>query len=343
MNWPPFASLLLLDFAVVFLAVLLGTRVVLGLFRRRNILDHPNPRSSHSTPTPHGGGIAVIAVVLVNWGVFSFSSPSGPAEILTLCGLAAALAVLSGLDDFYSLPVVLRLAVQAAAVTVVLWPAGESVFFQGLLPAPLDHIAAGLLWVWFINLFNFMDGIDGLAASESASIAIGFFLVVVLIGNRGISDVYLFYSSSIAAAVLGFLWWNWHPAKIFLGDVGSIPLGFLIGWLLLILAERGFWLPALILPLYYFSDATLTLVRRILRREKFWQAHRQHFYQLAVQRGMSHGAAVRAVIFANVLLIALAILSVYGWPNLSLGGAGIVVGILLLHLSLGRGKKASSR
>lgn len=341
MSWSPFALLLLIDAVIVFLAALLGTGLVMGLLQRRKILDHPNPRSSHSSPTPRGGGIAVIVVILFNWAIFSFSAPSGPAEILTICGLAAALAVLSWLDDLHGLPVAVRLAAQAAAVAVVLWPAGEILFFQGLLPVALDHIAAGLLWVWFINLFNFMDGIDGLAATESAAIGIGIMLVVAMVGSRNISDAYLFYSSSIAMAALGFLWWNWPPAKIFLGDVGSIPLGFLIGWLLLILAARGFWVPAVILPLYFLTDATVTLFRRMLRREKFWQAHRQHFYQLAVQRGLSHGATVRAVIFTNVLLVGFAVLAVGGWPNLSLAGAGVVVVVLLFHLSGGRGTKGT--
>src|SRR3546814_9909535 len=119
----------------------------------------------------------------------------------------------------------------------------------------------------------------------------------------------LFLGASIAAAAAGFLWWNWHPAKVFLGDVGSVPLGFMLGWLLLGLAAAGHWAPALILPLYYLADATITLACRALRRERVWRAHREHFYQRAVQRGRSHATVSRAVFGVNACLAALALAS----------------------------------
>ena len=135
--------------------------------------------------------------------------------------------------------------------------------------------------------------------------------------------------ASAAAAMLGFLWWNRPPARIFLGDVGSIPLGFLLGWLLLKAAAAGHWAPALILPLYYLADATVTLLRRAVRREKVWQAHREHFYQQAVRHGRDHGAVSAAVAGANLALIALAALAlVHPWPALA---AAIVVVVALIQ------------
>ncbi|MCC7166133.1 MAG: hypothetical protein IT565_01035, partial [Rhodospirillales bacterium] len=130
----------------------------------------------------------------------------------------------------------------------------------------------------------------------------------------------------------GFLVWNWAPARIFLGDVGSVPLGYLLGWLLLLLAARGWWAAALILPGAYLADATLTLLKRIARREKIWQAHRSHFYQRAVQQGLGHGAVALRFLIANLLLIGLAVLSL-GEPLLALGLAAIVVAALLVHLA----------
>jgi len=130
---------------------------------------------------------------------------------------------------------------------------------------------------------------------------------------------------------LGFLAWNWAPAKLFLGDVGSIPLGYLTGWLLLGMAGEGHWAPALILPLYYLVDATLTLLRRAARFEKIWHAHREHFYQRAVQAGLDHGGVVLRILGANLALIALAVLGLE-WSWVAVALAFLVVGLLLWEL-----------
>jgi len=135
-----------------------------------------------------------------------------------------------------------------------------------------------------------------------------------------------------AAAALGFLRWNWHPAQIFLGDIGSVPLGFLIGWLLLLAAARGLWAPALILPLYYLGDATLTLLRRIAARAAVWRAHREHFYQRALGRDGDHAAVARMVLLTDVILVALA-LGALQRPVPSLVLAATAVAILLALLA----------
>ena len=210
-------------------------------------------------------------------------------------------------------------------------------YFAGLLSPSLDLLAAAVLWVWFINLFNFMDGIDGIAGVETASVGFGVACAALLTG-AGQTPALL--GLTIAAAALGFLWWNWEPAKVFLGDVGSVPLGFLLGWLLLDLSARGLWVAAAILPSYYFADATITLGRRALRRAPVWRAHREHFYQRAVRRGRTHAAVASAVLLANVLLIGLACLGTIGWVVPALLGAAVVVGILALYLAAGRGSNA---
>ena len=133
-------------------------------------------------------------------------------------------------------------------------------------------------------------------------------------------------------ATLGFLPWNWSPAKIFLGDVGSVPLGYLLGWLLLMAAGQGLWAVAVILPLYYLADATLTLLKRGLRGEKVWQAHREHAYQRAVQGGLSHAAVALRVLAGNLALIWFAYLAAAGLTWVGLVGAALVTGALLLEL-----------
>ena len=329
MTWLELAAF----FGVTFIASLAATRAVLGYLRRRAIFDHPNERSSHARPTPRGGGLAVAAVMIGAWIVIGTGDPTGLHGVEVVCAAALALALLSWVDDLRGLAVHWRLIGQISAVAVTLAVAERhGLFFAGLLPPVLDTVAAGLLWVWFINLFNFMDGIDGLSGTQSACIGAGVVLTAVLSGAPG---PLVPLGIAATATALGFLWWNWQPARIFLGDVGSISLGFLLGWLLLALSASGQWAAALILPSYYLADATITLLRRLLRGERVWHAHREHFYQQAIRRGHSHSAVVGAVLLANLTLIALAGLAAAGktWP--AMVGTCMVVAVLLFHLGSG--------
>lgn len=309
-----------------------ATGGVLRVLRHHNVLDLPNARSSHSIPTPRGGGWGVLAALVPAW--LAVGAWAGDLDRLAypMAGLVALVAV-SWLDDIRTVSPLLRLAVQVLAVAMAL--AGiDAPVFQGLLPLPLDRLVAALAWIWFVNLYNFMDGIDGITGTETATIGLGLVLVAAAASVStlaAIASPLVPYALALAAAALGFLVWNWHPARIFLGDVGSVPLGFLIGWLLLRAAQDGLWLPALILPLYYLVDATATLGRRLLRGEKVWQAHRSHVYQQAVQRGRRHDQVVRAIALANLGLILVAVGSVVATPWLGLL-APAVVAVLVRHL-----------
>ena len=322
--------------AVAFLIVLaasgLATGLVLQGLRRAAILDRPNERSSHAIPTPRGGGLAIMATTLPAWAVIALAGYSDMRPLAAAAG-AGVLAAVSWLDDRKGLTPGARLLVQALCVAggLAALP-GAGMVFQGWLPPSLDALAAGFLWLWFINLFNFMDGIDGIAGTESAAIAVGVALLAVphlAAGGLGVGLLAI----AVAASSLGFLWWNWQPARLFMGDVGSVPLGYLLGWLLLMLAGAGLWAPALILPLYFLADATWTLLRRLLRGAKIWQAHREHFYQRAVQAGRSHAAVVRRVLVADIVLVAAALWAAHGavWPALVLAAA--TVAVLLVDLS----------
>jgi UDP-N-acetylmuramyl pentapeptide phosphotransferase/UDP-N-acetylglucosamine-1-phosphate transferase len=187
--------------------------------------------------------------------------------------------------------------------------------------------------VWFVNLYNFMDGIDGITGVETGALAFGLVLLSAVV--PALSPVAV-PAAAVGAAGLGFLVWNWHPARIFLGDSGSIPLGYLLGWLLLLAAGHGLWAPALILPAYYLTDATVTLVRRAANGHSLFQAHRQHFYQKAVQGGASHARVVRLILGGNLVLVALAWAAAFH-PLPALVGAGLTVTLLLAGLArLGR-------
>ena len=293
--------------ALTGLAAWSATALALRFLDWRAILDRPNERSSHQRPTPRGGGIALVPVILLAWTAVGAASGAGLLHWIVVAA-AAFLAAVSWLDDVRGLPPGPRFAAHIAAVAVVLalLPVDRLVF-QGILPPILDRAAAGLLWVWFANLYNFMDGIDGITGVETTSLGIGVAIVATLGSGLSAAGVPMApLGLALAAASIGFLLWNWHPARIFMGDVGSVPIGFLAGWLLIGLAASGAWAAALILPAYYLADATITLARRALRLEAVWRAHREHFYQRAVAAGRSHDAVATAIGGLDLLLIGLA-------------------------------------
>ncbi|HEX3536888.1 MAG TPA: glycosyltransferase family 4 protein [Stellaceae bacterium] len=313
--------------AVAFLLSLVGTRLLIPLLRQR-VLDRPNERSSHTVPTPRGGGIAVTGTVLLIWLWLTISGRLQPI-LLLVPAAALVLAIVSWLDDLRGLSPVARLVTQLAAVGLGMGALPSHAVFQGWLPPVLDDAAVALVWLWFVNLFNFMDGIDGIAGAETATVGLGLVLIAP-------APETALLAAAIVGAAIGFLVWNWAPARIFLGDVGSVPLGFLLGFLLLDAAARGAWLPALILPAYFLADATLTLLRRLSRRERVWEAHREHFYQQAVQAGLGHAAVVSRVILADALLIGCAWAATQGWGFAALAAAAVIVIVLLADLARAR-------
>lgn len=314
-----------------FAASCLGVRILIAYLTKKAILDHPVGRSSHSTPTPRGGGLAVSATILAGWTVIHAIAPVG--GTVFLIAAAILLVLVSWRDDVRSLSAGLRLAIQSVAVAGgLLWLTGQGLVFQGLLPHWADLFVSALIWLGFLNFFNFMDGIDGISAVEAGAISAGLSVIAYLRLDTGLSTDDAPYSLVILAAAAGFAVWNWHPARIFLGDVGSIPLGFLLGALLLSLAARGAWAPAIILPLYYLVDAGLTLTRRALRGEAVWKAHKEHFYQRAVQRGFTHAQVSTAILAANAVLVVLAFFA-SDYPLPCLAGAFVTTAGLLLWMA----------
>ncbi len=276
---------------------LAGTAVAIPMLKRAQVLDMPSARSNHAAPTPRGGGAAMVLSALL------FCVAAGLSLAVALA--AALLAAVSFADDLRPLPASVRLLAQALAVTGALY-ASPPHMLQGL-PASLEVILVALAWIWYMNLTNFMDGIDGITAVETMSVGLGIALLGV--AKPELPPVLAHAALVIAAAAFGFYAFNRAPAKVFMGDVGSVTLGFLLGYLLLGLAARGLWPAALILPAYYLCDATFTLLKRLLRREPVWQAHSQHAYQQAVRKGMGHAAVVGRIALLNAALVVLALVS----------------------------------
>lgn len=307
---------LLVLVAIAFSATVLLTRFVLAYLRKKQILDRPNERSNHTLPIPRGGGVAFIAVILLFW--LDLGNFSGYAYLLTPVILGGLLlAAISFLDDKHGLPVLVRVGVQLAAIALGLYTlyfyGEETRIFPNTIPLAVEIIFVAVAWLWFINLYNFMDGIDGITSVETIAICSGLIFITFNISVEESTEFFRLTDSLSAVtlgAMLGFLWWNWHPAKIFSGDVGSVPLGFLLGFLLIQLAQSGHLVEALILPLYYLVDSTYTLLKRLLQGKKIWEAHSEHFYQQAVrQRGKTHSQVAWIISGLNLVLIGLVMAS----------------------------------
>src|SRR5215510_9649245 len=297
---------------VAVLALVLSTAflVLLRPWLARYAMARPNARSSHREPTPQGGGIAVVtATLVVAWGTAALSaSPQNDGgQLLVLTAMAALLAVVGAIDDVRSSPAAVRLALQCIAVGALIATFPKELQILPQVPWWIERTGLLLAGVWFVNLVNFMDGIDWMTVAEFVPVS----GTLVLLGLAGtLPPLPAIVAAALLGAILGFAPFNKPVARLFLGDVGSLPIGLLLGWLLLQLAGEGQVAAAVILPLYYLLDATITLTRRIVRGERFWQAHRSHFYQRATDNGFSVPAVVARVVLVNLALAALALVSV---------------------------------
>ena len=292
------------------LAVGLGSFLLTGMIRRyalwRSVLDVPNARSSHTVPTPRGGGVAIVCMYLLALAVLWRAGEMDGRFFIGLSGAGLLVAVIGFVDDHRHIPARWRLAGHlAAAVWALLW-------LDGLPVTVLGGIAVGASWVllpiavlylaWLLNLYNFMDGIDGIAGIEAIVVCLAMCVIYAVGGHAdaGIEPLLL------AVAVAGFLVWNFPPARIFMGDAGSGFLGITLG----VLSIQGAWLdPAyfwawIILLGVFIVDATVTLLRRLFNGEKVYEAHRSHAYQYAARDAGRHLPVTLAVAVITVCWLA---------------------------------------
>jgi UDP-N-acetylmuramyl pentapeptide phosphotransferase/UDP-N-acetylglucosamine-1-phosphate transferase len=309
-------AMLALAPVAAFVVALLAARLLLTPAGRRLALDRPNERSLHAHPVPRTGGIALAAGVAA---ACAFIQP----DVGVTMAAALALALISLIDDVAGLPTVARFAAHiAAAAAVLAWQLGyaEPVLFTVFL----------LAIAWYVNLYNFMDGSDGLAGGM-ALIGFGAYAIAAQLSG---ADAYAALCASIAAAAAGFLVFNFPPARLFMGDAGSVPVGFLAGALGVVGWSRGYW--PIWFPLLVFApfvcDATLTLLRRALRRERVWQPHRDHYYQRLVRMGFGHrGTAF--IEYAAMALCAAIALAARREPSTVQAGALAVAAALLVAVA----------
>jgi len=311
---------------------------------KRYALAKPNARSSHLTPTPQGAGLAVIGAVvaasLIALGLHAFPEDATQ-PLTTIIAATLAIACVGVADDIRPLPIVPRLALQALIVAAVVYALPKELHVVPAVPWSLERLFLLIGGLWFVNLVNFMDGIDWMTAAEVIPLT----ATLALLGAAHALPAYAaFLAMALAGAMLGFSYFNRPVAKVFLGDVGSLPIGLLLGWLLVLLAAGGHLAAAILMPLYYLADATVTLIRRLIRGERVWQAHRTHFYQLATERGFTVLEIVARVFLLNLCLCVLATATVLIPATLGkmfalIAGCGLVAALLF---TFARGKPAAA-
>jgi len=326
----------------IFLGVLilsfLATGLCIKISKKIGLVATPNDRTLHSGDKPLGGGAPVIGLSLIAWYFLA-----GPLEAVHVALLAGTiiLASISLIDDFDVVRASIRFSLQFLVVAGCLYflPDDQYVIWSQW-PIYVDRLVTGFCWLWFINLYNFMDGIDGLASTETIAICIG----VVLIGSLvGLQPALVILAALLAFSMAGFLPWNWYKSRIMLGDFGAVPTGFLLGFLLINLAMEGYLIAALLLPLYFVADASITLIGRVFRGEEFWTPHNKHFYQKATKSGLRHDQVVYLVIAANIIFVSAAWLSLSNMM-LAISIAVLTLGLLLLYLfMLSRRPEASPK
>jgi UDP-N-acetylmuramyl pentapeptide phosphotransferase/UDP-N-acetylglucosamine-1-phosphate transferase len=334
--------------AVAFIiAIALSVAIIVAIrpSLRRIALAKPNARSSHTVPTPQGGGAAVVAATIIAAaGALCWSAPAAATftSLLPLLVAVILIAAVGVADDIRPIGVAPRFLLQALSVALVICTLPETLRSTPFMPLWIERLVLIVGGLWFVNLVNFMDGLDWMTVAEVVPIT----AALAVFGALGyLPATPTIISLALCGAMIGFAYFNRPVAKLFLGDVGSLPIGLLLGWLLVELAGRGALAAAILLPLYYLADATITLVRRLRNGEKVWHAHRSHFYQRATDRGFTVRQIVARVFSVNIALAALAFFTLTTPSTLSKAAALIcgaaVVGWLLLTFTRGRGTPRS--
>jgi UDP-N-acetylmuramyl pentapeptide phosphotransferase/UDP-N-acetylglucosamine-1-phosphate transferase len=314
-------------------AICAGLLLWLRPWLARYALARPNARSSHKVPTPQGGGIAVVAattIVVVAAEIFFANQLGDQWRLSIVFASTIGLALVGVTDDLRPLDAIPRLVLQIAAVAAIIATFPADMRIVPSIPWWLDRAVMLVGGIWLVNLVNFMDGIDWMTVAEivPTTAALGLFGLMGLLPSEA-----TLVALALCGAMVGFAPFNRPVAQLFLGDVGSLPIGLLLGWLLAVLAGGGHLAAAVLLPLYYLADATITLMRRLVNGEQIMQAHRSHFYQRALDVGLAVNQVVARVFALNLALGLLALLTVLR-ESAILNAAAFITGLILVMLLL---------
>lgn len=302
----------------------------------RYTLAFPNARSTHLKPTPQGGGIAVITSTIIVVGAAFILAPGlagDPFHLTSIFAATIGLAIIGVSDDIRPMEALPRLFLQAVLVLVVILAFPDQLRIFSTIPQMIERLMLFAALLWFVNLVNFMDGADWMMVVEVVPVAAG----LTLFGLAGALPMHATLTAfSLCGAMIGFAPFNRPVARLFLGDVGSLPIGLLLGWLLILLAGRGHLVAAILLPLYYLADATFTLLRRLVHGEPVLLAHRSHYYQRALDDGMKIYQVVGRIFVVNIVLVVLAAFTLSPgslFHGIALIGGCALVGGLLWNFS----------
>jgi len=299
-------------------------------------LARPDHRSSHKVPTPQGGGMFVVTATVVAAAAAAYLQ-GGVATLGWVLVATLMLALVGAVDDLRALHAVMRLVLQTIAIAMVVVTLPAELRILDFLPWWLERLGLVFGLLWFVNLTNFMDGLDWMTVAEAVPVT----AALATFGLMGaLPPAATAVAFALAGALIGFAPFNRPVARLFLGDVGSLPIGLLLGWLLILLAGSGHVAAAILLPLYFIADATITLLRRLLAGEPIMQAHRSHFYQRATDRGFDVPAIIARVFALNLALFALASATMLMPTRLmqviALSAGCLLVGLLLARFAHGR-------
>lgn len=313
------------------------TSMLLRIMPKLGIMDVPSARRAHSRITPRGGGLAFVLIFAVMLPIFEYIRSGNCTESISILQIFLPISFISFLDDVSHVLVPVRLFVHAlCSCLAIMWLIHPNNILHYEIPLKWDLVIGTIALLSFLNVYNFLDGIDGITVSESMHLSATILLLCTLrydvIPNV---DIIIMVATIILGWSFGFVYFNWQPAKIFLGDVGSISLGFLLGVCLLLIASAGakLFLSCVIAALYYIADGGMTILIRLVKGEKIWTPHLQHFFQKAVKKGRFHRDVVIRIMKCNAILMLFAINALY-YPVLSIICAILVVMVTLMQLVL---------
>ncbi len=293
---------------------------------KNSLVAEITERSSHTVPTPHGGGVAIAITWFIGLTYLFFTHAIDTSLYYALM-VGIIISAISYVDDLYELSAKLRLFTQALVAVLGLYFLGGFnelyLFFFSIENPIITNVFSFILIIWFINLYNFLDGIDGYAGSEAIFLSIAGYVLFM--------DSHFIV---LAVSVLGFLVWNWHKAKIFMGDVGSTLLGYTVAIFTIYYSNQdatNFWIWIILFGLFWF-DATVTLIKRYRNGEKLSEAHKKHAYQKLTQNGWKHDKVVLFSILVNIFLFTLA----FTIPNKLIGFALAVVLLYAIMTSINK-------
>ena len=319
---------------IALITSLVITKLLINIIPKFGIVDVPSKRRAHDKITPRGGGLAFVLIYSILLPSFEYFVVGSIDDSVLVLQMLIPISVVSFWDDISHVMIPLRLLIHVlCSCLAIMWLVHPSSILRYEIPVYLDLAIGAFALLTFLNIYNFMDGIDGITVSQSLHYSVTILLLCSvrydLIPNV---DMVIVTTIIIGGWSFGFIYFNWQPAKIFLGDVGSISLGFLIGICLLIIASASakLFAASVIASLYYIADGGVTILIRIVKGEKTWEPHLQHFFQKSVKGGKSHKRTVKRIMKCNTLLMLLAIQSLY-YPMISIIGATLVVTVTIIR------------